>query len=91
MFGDYAWYYTNSASSTHPVGGKTANALNVKDVSGNIWEWCFDWYPGYEASYRVRRGGNWSYPSFYLQIGEVSSAPPVEADDMLGFRIVRTQ
>jgi len=42
--GEYAWYADNSGRKTHPVGQKKPNGLSLYDMSGNVYEWCSDWY-----------------------------------------------
>ena len=54
------WYAANSGGDVHEVGKKQANELGIYDMSGNVWEWNGSWYPGYEGSYRVIRGGLFS-------------------------------
>jgi formylglycine-generating enzyme required for sulfatase activity len=49
--GEVAWYSGNSGGITHPVGQKKPNGLGIYDMSGDLWEWCYDWYASsYSAS-----------------------------------------
>ena len=101
LVGNIAWYDANSGSQTHAVGGKAANGLGLHDMSGNVWEWCGDWYGAYSASaqtnptgpasgtYRVLRGGSW-----YNSTGNVRSSnrdvnTPVNTYYGIGFRVAR--
>jgi formylglycine-generating enzyme required for sulfatase activity len=72
-----AWYTGNSGGRTHEVGTKAANALGIHDMSGNVWEWCWDWFVVYtseaqidpagaaDAIHHVLRGGAWSFTDEY--------------------------
>lgn len=97
-----AWYNGNSDAHSHPGAKKEPNNLGLYDLSGNLYEWVWNWYAPY--SYRsgdlykgpdsgtdkVIRGGSWYHPVHDLRVSNRSFAKPYAKTPYIGFRLVRS-
>ncbi len=101
--GDVAWSMSNSGRRTHTVGTKSANELGIHDMSGNVWEWCIDWFDqnyyknspaqnpkGAEKGVLfVVRGGSWYYEYNDCRVSNRANYNPNYMFNDIGFRCVR--
>jgi formylglycine-generating enzyme required for sulfatase activity len=105
MLNEFGWYKDNSGGKPHPVRGKKPNAWGLYDMHGNVWEWVEDdWHECYEGapadnsawvdnprgSYRVFRGGSWSYDARGCRSAMRYGIRPGDRDRYVGFRLSRS-
>jgi|GEM_PF-1255171 len=97
---NYAWIKDNSEKRTHMVGKKKPNRLGLYDMSGNVWEWCSDWYGSYTrfeqinptgpsaGTNKVLKGGSYYEEAFECRVSIRGEYEPKNKYDNIGFRLV---
>lgn len=98
---DVAWYWSNSDSQTHPILTKLPNQLGIFNMTGNIQEWCWDWYGSYTGTsqdnprgpdtglFKVRKGGAWDGNYTFQRITNRTYTYIMYGYEGMGFRVVR--
>ncbi len=96
---EVSWYSNNSGSQTHAVATKTPNELGLYDMSGNVSEWCSDWYGPYgsepqtnpagptSGSYRTYRGGSWLFSEKNCRVSARDWRGPDSHSTAIGMRL----
>lgn len=100
MISSVAWYKDNSNNSTHNVGTKQCNELGIYDMTGNVWEWCWDWHGSYSSisqtnptgaatgSERINRGGCFYSTAPFCHSANRNDYAPTRSGNLLGLRLV---